>query len=403
MRDSKRMFVYAGYLPGEPLIGSLYAEYVRGEELFSFEYADSWLSNPDALQFLDPDLQFYRGRQYVPSEKKLFGIFTDSCPDRWGRTLLKRREKRRLFESDFLLGVEDVGRSGGLRFKLSEKGPFLSNSGDLATPPFEKLRELENAVSAVESDNAPNEKWLHELLAPGSSLGGARPKATVADADGSLWIAKFPSKHDSFDFGAWEMVVHNLSKKCGLNVPEAKLLKVSDRGSIFLIKRFDRDGDKRIHFVSAMALLGKVDGESDSVSYLDILQFIREKSEQPEKDSLELWKRIAFNVAVSNTDDHLRNHAFILGKKGFALSPLYDVNPNPEGECLSLNINENDSSLSFDLVLETASFYGLTKSKAKQELNVLRKIVTDEWRSFAKKYGISRNSQKMMEPAFERS
>ena len=188
------------------------------------------------------------------------------------------------------------------------------------------------------------EKWLKQLIAPGSSLGGARPKASVLAPDDSLWIAKFPSKYDEINVGAWEMVVHDLAKLCNLDVPEAKLEKFSKIGSTFLVKRFDRENDRRIHFASAMTLLGKKDGAgaADGLGYLDIASIIRQNSINPKKDLRELWRRIVFNMAVSNTDDHLRNHGFLLKKDGWILSPLFDVNPNIYGDALALNVDENN-------------------------------------------------------------
>lgn len=287
----------------------------------------------------------YNGRQFVPLDKAMFGFFADSCPDRWGRVLMKRREAaqakkedrkpRELREIDFLLGVYDESRMGALRFKLEENGPFLSDDKGMATPPWANLRTLEEAARAFDKDeNALDEKWLKQLIGPGSSLGGARPKATVQGIDGALWIAKFPSKHDEVDSGAWEMVTHDLAVMCNLDVPEAKLEKFSKLGSTFLVKRFDRDGEKRIHFASAMTMLGKTDGASgsDGTSYLDIASFIKSNGAAPNKDLKELWKRIVFNMAVSNTDDHLRNHGFLLTSDGWRLSPLYDVNPSLYGD-----------------------------------------------------------------------
>ena len=250
-------------------VGCLFVEYQRGAEKFSFEYDDTFLKSNYAKIFFDYDLQPYKGRQYLSAEKTLFGVFSDSAPDRWGRILMKRREKiaaneegrlkpRPLNESDFLLGVYDEARMGLLRFSLGDDEEYLSSEKDLSTPPFENLRTLEEASREFEKDeNLLEGKWLRQLLAPGSSLGGARPKATVKDVDGSLWIAKFPSKHDEYDSGAWEKTVHDLAKLCGLNVPESRLMKFSKFGSTFLVKRFDREGAKRIHFIKEVIGSGK--------------------------------------------------------------------------------------------------------------------------------------------------
>lgn len=413
-QNEKKIYVYADWYDNEPLlIGTLFASYLKGKESFSFEYNTNWLENNSNL-FLDPDLSLFSGRQYVPLDKNNFGIFSDSCPDRWGRMLMKRREAllakkeerkpKKLNESDFLLGIYDLSRMGALRFKTDKNGDFLSCDERLATPPWTTLRKLETASIAFENgENDNEEKWLKQLLAPGSSLGGARPKATVEAPDGSLWIAKFPSKHDETNIGAWEMVIHDLAILCELDVPEAKLETFSKYGSTFLVKRFDRNQNRRIHFTSTMTLLGKTDGAyfEDGTSYLDILSFIKGYSISPKSDSLELWKRIVFNIAVSNTDDHLRNHGFILMQEGWKLSPLYDVNPNIYGEYLSLNIDENDNSLNFELALNTCELYGISKQDALKIIDNIKNIVSGQWKEIAKKYGLSRSSIEYMKPAFD--
>ncbi len=368
------------------------------------------MKNPFAF-VLDPDLVLYCGRQYTPLNKALFGIFADSAPDRWGRLLMDRREAilakkeerkaKKLLESDYLLGVYDGSRMGGLRFSLEEGGEFLSNDKEMSAPPWTSLRTLEEAARNFEKEEASfNDKWLQQLIGPGSSLGGARPKASVRDVDDSLWIAKFPSKHDAYNNAAWEKVVHDLAALCELNVPPSKLEKLSKYGDTFLVKRFDRKGGKRLHFASAMTMLGKIDGQSSSASYLDLAEFLRANGAMPKQDLIELWKRIVFNMAVSNTDDHLRNHGFILQEGGWILSPLYDVNPNPIGEYLSLNVSENDSSISLELALETAKYYGLTRDKASVIIKDIIQTVNANWRKLAKKYGISRADIENMRPAF---
>ena len=290
-----------------------------------------------------------------------------------------------------------------MRFKTEENGEFLSNDKELATPPWTTLRTLEAASYGFENDESGlDERWLKQLLAPGSSLGGARPKATVQDEKGNLWIAKFPSKHDEVNSGAWEKVVHDLAELCGLDVPEAKLETFSKNGSTFLVKRFDRNGDKRIHFASAMTLLGKSDGASgsDGSSYLDMVSFIRKNGAEPERDLRELWKRIVFNMMVSNTDDHMRNHGFILTKKGWRLSPLYDVNPIPYGNTLSLNVSMEDNSISIDLAVSVAKYFDLDEKEAIEIANEIKGIVRDNWEILAKKCGLSRNACEYMRPAF---
>ena len=406
--------VYECWTAEKPsLMGLLYADTLRGKEPFSFEYDVGWLKGHAGQSFLDPDLQLYQGRQYAPMGKTLWGIFSDSCPDRWGRLLMRRREAilanregrkpRQLLEADYLLGVHDEARMGALRFSLNPDGPFLACDSDMAAPPWVTLRKLEAASLAFEQDeDTLNDRWLRQLLAPGSSLGGARPKATVKDADGNLWIAKFPSRHDEWDVGAWEQTVHDLAKACGLQVPESRLERFSDKGSTYLVKRFDRENNRRIHFSSAMALLGQTDGSGADTgnSYLDLAEFISAHGSSPKEDLSELWKRILFSMAISNTDDHLRNHGFLLKKQGWRLSPLYDVNPVPYGECLSLNVSSDNAVLDPELAIEVAPFFGLKKQEAQETARQMCAVIKRLWRPFSEKYGLSHAAQKEMEPAF---
>lgn len=408
----KQILVYENWRSETPtLIGRLFVEGTRGKEVCSFEYDSKWLKQSSGF-ILDPDLSLFNGRQFAPVGKELFGIFEDSCPDRWGRTLMDRREMilarsesrkpRSLTESDYLLGVHDMSRMGALRFKTEESGQFLSDNSDLAAPPWVALRKLNDAVANFEKDPNKADKWMQMLIAPGSSLGGARPKANVVAPDGSLWIAKFPSKKDKINCSAWEKTTYELAKMCGLSVVDCCLEKFSKFGSTFLVKRFDRELDRRIHFTSAMALLGCTDGDYDS-GYLDIAAFIKSSGVSPKKDLLELWKRIVFNILISNTDDHLRNHGFLLTEKGWTLSPLFDVNPNPYGENLSLNISETDSSLSIDLAISVCEFFGVKSTVAKSTIAEMKKIVKENWSSIATSNGISRSEQSFMESAFVES
>lgn len=411
--NQKTIFVYDDFSTGHPvLMGSLYVNVIKGGESYSFEYDKGWLKKTALTLTLDPELMPYSGRQY-PTGKNIFGLFADASPDRWGRVLMNKRERilaekegrkpSKLYDSDYLLGVYDETRMGGIRFKVNPEGPFLSDDKETAAPPWATLRTLEEASRNFENDETGlTEKWLNQLIKPGSSLGGARPKATVVDTKDQLWIAKFPSKNDENDTGAWEIVAHDLAALCGLNVPEAKLEKFSPLRSTFLIKRFDRLGSKRVHFASAMTLLGKKDGASaaDGSSYLDIAAFIKSYGAQPKKDLIELWKRIVFNMAVTNTDDHLRNHAFILTDKGWILSPLYDVNPVPYGDELSLNVDEDDNSISIDLAVQTAVKFGISKSDAEAVAEDILQIVRDNWERTAARYDLTRRQIEEMRPAF---
>ena len=413
LTNQKNIFVYDDFSDKRPLLmGTLFVNVIKGYESYSFEYDKEWLKKTELALILDPELRPYSGRQY-PIGKNIFGLFADASPDRWGRVLMNKRERilaekegrkpSKLHDSDYLMGVYDETRMGGIRFKLDTAGSFLSDDKDAAAPPWTTLRTLEEASRNYENDETGlSEKWLNQLIKPGSSLGGARPKATVLDTQKELWIAKFPSKNDENDTGAWEMVVHDLALQCGLNVPNAKLEKFSSLGSTFLIKRFDRQGDKRIHFASAMTLLGKTDGASaaDGSSYLDIASFIKSYGAQPKKDLIELWKRIVFNMAISNTDDHLRNHAFIFTKKGWILSPLYDVNPVPYGDELSLNINEYDNRINIDLAIQSAIKFGISKSEAKVYADDILKIVRENWEKKAIEHRLTRGQIEEMRPAF---
>lgn len=414
--ERKEILVYAHWQEmNEPVfMGFLYSEVVRGKEIFSFEYSSEWLKSKYA-QIVDPDLLLYSGPQYLKNDKTNFGLFLDSSPDRWGRVLMKRREaaiarkeKRRpenLYESDFLLGVFDEHRIGGLRFKLDENGPFLNSDTRFSVPPWTSLNELAQISQKVENEDAFDDpeylNWLNVLIAPGSSLGGARPKASVKDSAGNLWIAKFPSRYDEKDVGAWEMVVNELASECGINIAPVKIEKYSNRYSTFLSKRFDRKQNVRHHFASALTLLGYTDGTdfSEGASYLELEEFISVNGADVKRDLEELWKRIVFSICVTNTDDHLRNHGFILTEKGWRLSPAYDINPSETGTGLKLNISENDNSLDFALALDVIEYFRLEKSKAENLIKKIKEVVSN-WREIANKYKISKSEQEIMQRAF---
>lgn len=411
--SQKIIYVYDDFSFDEPvLLGKLYAGKIKGGESFSFEYDAEWLKRTVLPVDIDPELPAFLGRQY-PTEKNIFGLFADASPDRWGRVLMNRRERiladkegrkpRKLQDSDYLLGVYDETRIGGIRLKNDMTGSFLSDDRETAAPPWATLRTLEEASRNFENDEAGlSEKWLNQLIKPGSSLGGARPKATVVDPQGQLWIAKFPSKNDENDTEAWEKVVHDLARMCGLHVPDSKVEKFSRLGSTFLVKRFDRKRDKRIHFASAMTLLGKTDGASagDGSSYLDLVSFIKSNGANPKADLIELWKRIVFNMAVTNSDDHLRNHAFILTRTGWILSPLYDVNPVPYGDELSLNVDEADNRISLELAISVSPKFGISKTDAEVYADEMIKNIRDNWERLASVYGLSRSQIEDMRPAF---
>lgn len=413
----REVFVYAQWqgMTDPVLMGILRSELLRGKEVFSFEYNDVWLQSAYG-QTLDPDLGLYSGMHYLNENKPNFGLFMDSSPDRWGRVLMRRREAalaRRdgrsvqpLFETDYLLGVFDAHRMGALRFKLDPDGPFLNDNRDLATPPWTSIRELEEISLRLEEDDVVNDpeylNWLNILLAPGSSLGGARPKASILDPTGQLWIAKFPSKRDDTDVGCWEMLTSDLARAAGIKMAECQIKKFSDRHHTFLTRRFDRSPSReRIHFASAMTLTGYTDGQ-EGASYLDLADFIIKHGENINRDLEELWRRIVFNILVSNTDDHLRNHGFILTSQGWALSPAYDINPVETANGLSLNISDSDNSLEMEVALSVSMFFRVPGDRAKAIVSEVASAVRN-WRVIASKYGIPKAEQELKSKAFSRA
>lgn len=420
--DSKRNIqVYADWqgIRSPIQMGILHAERLRGKEIFSFEYSPNWLQL-GKKQLLDPDLQLYAGLQYLNDEyKSNFGVFLDSSPDRWGRILMRRREaaiaraekrpEQNLFETDYLMGVYDAHRMGGLRFKLDADGPFLNDQKEMASPPWTSIQQLEQISLRLEEDDAVDDpeymKWLNMLVAPGSSLGGARPKASVLDNDSHLWIAKFPSKHDQSDMGGWEIVTYEMALAAGVHMAEAKAKKFTSTNHTFLTKRFDRTTEgKRIHFASAMTLLGHIDGEDHGagVSYLEMVDFITTKGAKVNEDLEQLWRRIVFSICISNTDDHLRNHGFLLTPEGWILSPAYDINPVETGTGLKLNISENDNALDLELALSVCPYFRLEKYRASEIIEEVKTAVCN-WRKVAIKYGISNTEQALKARAFQQA
>lgn len=410
------IYVYADWqgLEDRPvLVGTLSVAHTKGHQVVSFEYDKNWIKKGLA-QDLDPDLQFYSGPQYLGKEKNNFGLFMDSSPDRWGRTLMDRREAilareegrrpRKLFEEDYLLGVYDAHRMGGLRFKIEGNDNFQHENKGLAAPPWTSIRELEQASIALEKDLLNDEstkKWINMLIAPGASLGGARPKASVLDEKGHLWIAKFPSVEDTHNVGTWEMLVNEMAIQAGINVAEGIVKQYNSDHFTYLSKRFDRtSGGQRVHFASAMTLLGHSDGAT-GVSYLHLAEFIMQHGATAAADLEQLWRRIVFYIAINNTDDHLRNHGFLLTQHGWQLSPAYDVNPIYYGTGLSLNISETDNSLSYELASEVAKYFRLTGQQAETIINNTKNIVKN-WFGLADKYKIPSKEKDMMAAAFEK-
>ncbi|MEY4711253.1 MAG: hypothetical protein RIS88_703 [Pseudomonadota bacterium] len=381
----------------------------RGQILF--HYARDWLRDPRAFA-LDPDLSLDDAPFFPKPELGNFGVFLDSLPDRWGQTLMKRRETlqakdekrtaRVLYAWHFLIGVQDFTRQGALRFRFVGTEEFLGHE-KLAAPHVTTLRELEAVAYQLSSRQIDDldalRRWLAVLVAPGASLGGARPKANFTEADGSLWIGKFPARDDDRDIGAWEYAVHGLAITAGVDVPAAKAVRLNNAFHTFCVQRFDRVSGARRFYASAMTLLRKE--HSEGTSYLELAQFLRSQGDgaHTNADLEQLFRRVAFNVAVGNRDDHLRNHGFVLGQAGWRLAPAFDMNPNIDKAEHVLNIDDTDNRPSLQTVLTTAGFYGLGPDRAKQIVEEVMAAV-DRWESAARQAGILRGDAALMSGAF---
>jgi len=407
------IYVFAHWKPIQEheLIGILSALNAKGKKAFSFEYNKNWIKSKNQM-LLDPDIQFYSGPQY-PNNKENFGVFFDSMPDTWGRTLMKRRaaqeaatideKAKTLYEIDYLLGVYDESRMGALRFKTDLNGPFLDNNNQTPTPPWSSIRELQDAAHNFENDTKSDEarQWLAILMAPGSSLGGARPKANIIDNDKNLWIAKFPAKNDTTDKATWEFLAYQLALKAGINMSECKIQKVTGNYHTFFTKRFDRENGERIHFASAMTMTGnnEVNIKDHQASYLELAEFIQNHGSNVESNLEQLWRRIVFNIAISNTDDHLRNHGFIIKKEGWELSPAYDLNPSIDKDGLALNIDMDNNALDYDLAKSVGMYFRLDENQMNTILSQVLEAVA-QWKEIATKIGISNKEIELMEKAF---
>ena len=412
-KGKQDIYIYAHWkgLEEPQLMGVLSALYAKGKKAFSFEYDKDWLKSKEQM-LLDPDIQFYSGPQY-PNNKENFGVFLDSMPDTWGRTLMKRRtsqeaaanneKAKTLYEIDYLLGVYDESRMGALRFKLDIEGPFLDDNQLNPTPPWSSIRELQEAAKNFENDDDNDEvkKWLAVLMAPGSSLGGARPKANILDENKELWIAKFPSKNDTVDKAAWEYLAYRLAIKAGIHMAPSKIEKISGSFNTFFTKRFDREEGCRLHFASAMTMTGNNEDtiRDNPASYLELAEFIQNHGAMVNDNLEQLWRRVVFNIAISNTDDHLRNHGFILTNQGWLLSPAYDLNPSIDKDGLALNIDMDNNALDYDLVKSIGEFFRLDD---KQMDKIIQEVLTvvETWKEVAKEIGIANKEQTLMAKAF---
>jgi serine/threonine-protein kinase HipA len=380
-----------------------------GSSTATFRYAESWLQHPGRFA-IDPLLDLTSAGSF--HKDRLFGAIADSAPDRWGRTLLARDERlrakeerravRTLFDIDYVLGVSDVTRQGALRFALAEGGEFLAPPDEAAIPPLVELPLLQAAAQGFLKDPDSVED-LRVLLAPGSSLGGARPKASICGTDGKLSIAKFSRDHDTYSVGAWEHLALELARDAGIDSAVSELHVIDDR-DVLLLPRFDRKGELRIPFLSAMSLVDAVDGESRS--YLEIAEVIQRFGSAARNDLRELWRRMAFNVLISNTDDHLRNHGFLYdGEGGWSLSPAYDLNPVPvqiKPRFLSTAIGENpeDTTASLELAIEVAPFFDMEEEESRAIAHEIASVTVD-WAERAKAMGIEGSEIDFMSSAFE--
>lgn len=407
--SSKQIFVSIMLGEENHLVGRLWCHRNKGRESASFEYDESWLKHEEHFA-LEPILQLTEGSFHTKANQILFGAIGDSAPDRWGRVLMRRGESARakltkemvrtLSEADYLLGVNDESRQGALRFSLEDGGTYLTPKDKESIPPLIDLPKLLSATERYLDDDETSED-LKILLAPGSSLGGARPKASVRDKDGSLAIAKFPKKDDEFNVVVWEAVALTLAEKSGVKTTGWRLETIMDK-PVLILRRFDRIEDQRIPFLSAMSMLGAKDNEPHS--YLEIAYAIIQHGANPSSDLEELWRRIIFTVLISNTDDHLRNHGFLYERhKGWRLSPAYDINPTPtelKERILSTSINFNDPTASLNTALSVIDDFRIKKDRAYEIIKQVASAVSS-WRDVAKQFELSKNEIDRMASAFE--
>lgn len=413
----EKLFVFGDFnwLQEPEFIGELCYEKLRGSDSYAFKFDNDWLSLHAGIK-LSEDINNYPGMQYTLPDNDIFGCFADALPDRWGRTLLKRREQlqaeeekrapRNLSSFDYLVGIDDFSRMGGFRFKKEKDGGFINVSPSLKIPPLTEIRELIYASQEIEKceeeDVMPEKKWIAQLIQPGTSLGGARPKAGVLDEEGRLCIAKFPSRNDDYDAGLWEHFSHLLAQQAGIHVAETRLLEGLGKYHTLLSKRFDRtDEGRRIHFASSMSLLGLKDGDNaqGGYGYLDIVDFILQGCCDVETNLRELYRRVAFNICIGNSDDHFRNHGFLLTPKGWTLSPAYDMNPT-NNLYQSLLINAVSNKADIQVLLESCEDYMINRKVAQGIIKDVQAAVSN-WETLAKQLQIPQREQAMFKDRFK--
>jgi serine/threonine-protein kinase HipA len=394
-----KLWVYADFdwLKQAELIGELSFESIRGSESYGFQYSSDWLKKHSDL-LLGDDINNYPGMQYTMPGKDIFGCFADALPDRWGRMLLNRREQilakeekrpvRKLSSFEHLMGIDDFSRMGGFRFKTDPNGDFINRDASLLIPPLTSLRAMLQASMEVELSEEKNElplkKWINQLIQPGSSLGGARPKASIIGENRKLFIAKFPSRNDDYDVGLWEHFAHLLARKAGINAAVTNVVPGGEKYHTLLSERFDRTPEgKRVHFASAMTMLGRSDGDNhaNGYGYLDIVDFILRGCTRVDDNLRELYRRVAFNICIGNIDDHFRNHGFLLCAKGWTLSPAYDINPTlNEYQSLLISSISNESSL--QILLEACGEYMLDRKQGSEIIQEVGAAVKS-WKALA--------------------
>lgn len=397
---AKEIFVYVDLQGKTHFVGRLWVHTGKQGERASFEYSREWRQSANSFA-LEPALELGKGTFHTSKEKSLFGAMGDSAPDRWGRVLIKRlearnaknetRTRRLLTDADYLLMVNDFARQGALRFSEKKDGPFLATGTDGAIPPIVELGRFLTASDRI-LENKEVDQDIKDLVAPGASLGGARPKASVIDTNGKLMIAKFPGINDEWDVELWEFLAFKMAARAGIPTPNVRLERVGDR-NVLLLDRFDRNENKRLPFLSAMSMLGYSDG--DHGSYLEIAEALSQHGASTTDDLKDLWRRIVLNIMISNVDDHLRNHGFLYtGSAGWRLSPIYDLEPTPEHEkprVLNTFIDFDDGTASLELAYSVVEEFGLTLKEAN---------ATKTWDKDAAQLGASRDEIEAMNSAF---
>ena len=415
----RTLLIYADFdwLDEPLLVGELGYESLRGSDSYSFTFDNDWLRQYASL-FLSADINTYPGPQYTQPDRDIFGCFSDVLPDRWGRLLLNRREQilateenrpvRKLSSFDYLVGIDDFSRMGGFRFKTSPDGAFINSEKSLRIPPLAEIRALVEASVEIEKseelNRLPEKKWLLQLVHPGTSLGGARPKASVMDESGRLCVAKFPSRNDDYDVGLWEHHSHLLAKEAGVTAADTDVVDTGGKYHALLSKRFDRTANgRRKHFASAMTLLGLTDGcdAKTGNGYLDIVDFILQNCCDVENNLRQLYRRVAFNIAIGNSDDHFRNHGFLLTTRGWTLSPAYDLNPTLN-DYQALHINATTNRGDLQVLLDSSEQYMIGKEDARHIIDEVRAGVR-HWKSIATRLGIAKREMDVFEQVYKRS